>query len=46
MRFLINQTSEFTCVSVYPNAEDAITGLAEKKILTSRECLVLNVSGN
>ena len=28
MRFLINQTSEFSCLSVYRNAEDAVTGLS------------------
>ena len=28
MRFLINQTTEFSCLSVYRNAEDAVTGLS------------------
>ena len=28
MRFLINQTSEFSCLSVYRDAEDAVTGLS------------------
>ncbi len=28
MRFLINQTTEFTCISTYRNAEDALTGLS------------------
>ncbi len=27
MKFLINQTPEFNCLSVYSNAEDALTGL-------------------
>jgi DNA-binding NarL/FixJ family response regulator len=28
MRFLINQTTEFSCLSVYQSAEDAVTGLS------------------
>ena len=28
MRFLINQTAEFSCLSVFQNAEDALTGLS------------------
>lgn len=29
MRFMVNQTPGFNCMSVYSNAEDALTGLSE-----------------
>ena len=31
MRFLINQTAEFSCLSVFQDAEDALTGLSLKQ---------------
>src|SRR4051812_33264349 len=31
MKFLVNQTPEFSCLSAYSNAEDAVTGLAEQQ---------------